>query len=79
MPKFTELTSTQSVKNHRATLVVRLSDVEAMALAQLCKRFGHDDAARFSNRHDGGQERDDMRSGMNTLERALAQAGFAPR
>jgi hypothetical protein len=31
-----------------------LRDAEAMALAQLCKRFTHDDAVRFSNRHDGG-------------------------
>jgi hypothetical protein len=52
---------------------------EAMALAQLTKRFTHDDATRFSNRHDGGRERDAMLEGVLALQRALAEAGFAPR
>jgi hypothetical protein len=50
-----------------------------MALAELAKRFTHDDAVRFSNRHDGGRERDAMLEGILSLQRALAEAGFAPR
>jgi hypothetical protein len=56
-----------------------LRDAEALALAQLCKRFTHDDAERFSNRHDGAAERDAMLEGVLALQQALADAGFAPR
>jgi hypothetical protein len=56
-----------------------LRDAEAMALAQLCKRFTHDDAVRFSNRHDGGADREAMLEGVFALQQALAEAGFAPR
>jgi hypothetical protein len=52
---------------------------EALALAQMCKRFTHDDAVRFSSRHDGGRERDAMLEGILSLRRGLAEAGFAPR
>jgi hypothetical protein len=52
---------------------------EAMALAQLCKRFCWEDAVRLSNRHDGGRERDAMLEGVLALQRALAEAGFSPR
>jgi hypothetical protein len=51
----------------------------AMALAQLAKRFTYEDAARLSNRHDGGHERDAMLEGIASLQRGLAEAGFAPR
>jgi hypothetical protein len=78
MPAFIDPHSMPAPKG-RIKLAIDFTDAEVMALAQLCKRFGYDDAARFSNRYDGGQERDDMRAAMNTLERALAQAGFAPR
>jgi hypothetical protein len=54
-------------------------DDQAMALAQMCKRFGYDDAERFANRFDGGRERDAILEGTSTLERALRDAGFAPR
>jgi hypothetical protein len=37
---------------------------EAIALAQLTKRFTHDDAVRFSNRHDSGRERNAMLEGV---------------
>jgi hypothetical protein len=40
---------------------------------------GYDDAERLSSRYDGGAERDLMLSGINKLQRALADAGFAPR
>jgi hypothetical protein len=52
---------------------------EAMALAQLTKRIGYDDAERLSSRYDGGQERDAMLAGIDKLQRALCEAGFAPR
>jgi hypothetical protein len=52
---------------------------QAMALAQLVKRLGYDDAERLSSRYDGGAERDAMLAGVDNLQRALADAGFAPR
>ena len=52
---------------------------EAHALAQFVKRIGYDDAERLSSRYDGGQEREAMRAGIDKLQRALAEAGFAPR
>ena len=63
----------------RMKIVIDLPDDQAMALAQLTKRMGHDDAERLSNRFDGGAERDAMLSGIDTLQRALREAGFAPR
>jgi hypothetical protein len=45
----------------------------------MCKRFTHDEAERFSNRHDGGAERDAMLERILALQQALAEAGFAPR
>jgi len=52
---------------------------EAMALAQLTKRFTYEDAVRLSSRHDGGRERGAMLEGILCLQRGLAEAGFAPR
>ena len=60
-------------------ILLELARDEAMALAELAKRFTHDDAVRFSNRHDGGRERDAMLAGIDKLQRALREAGFAPR
>jgi hypothetical protein len=60
-------------------IVLDLPDDQAMALAQMCKRFCHDDAVRFSNRHDNGREREAMLDGIRVLQKALAEAGFAPR
>jgi hypothetical protein len=61
-------------------LIIELPSAdEAMALAQLAKRFAYDDAVRLSNRHDGGRERDAMLEGILALQRGLAEAGFAPR
>ena len=62
-----------------ARIVIDLRDDEAMALAQLAKRFGYDDAERLSSRHDGGEERHAMLAGIGKLQRALADAGYAPR
>jgi hypothetical protein len=60
-------------------ITVEMPAKEAAAIAQLVKRFGYDDAERFSSRYDGGEERDDMLAGVDKLQRALAEAGFAPR
>jgi hypothetical protein len=60
-------------------IVLDIPDDQAMALAQLCKRFCYEDAVRFANPHDGGRERDAILDGTSTLQRALAVAGFAPR
>jgi hypothetical protein len=59
-------------------ITVDLPDDQAMALAQLVKRLGYD-AERLSSRYDGGYERDLMLAGIDKLQRALAEAGFAPR
>ena len=60
-------------------IVLELPNDQAMALAQLVKRLGYDDAERLSSRYDGGLERDAMLAGVDNLRRALAEAGFAPR
>jgi hypothetical protein len=60
-------------------ITVDLLEHEAMALAQLCKRFCWEDAVRFANPHDGGRERDAILEGTIVLQRALREAGFAPR
>ena len=60
-------------------IILELPADEARALAQLVKRLGYDDAERLSSRYDGGEERDAMLSGIDKLQRALAEAGFAPR
>ena len=60
-------------------LTLEIPDEEAMALAQLVKRLGYDDAERLSSRYDGGDERDAMLAGIDKLQRALAKAGYAPR
>ena len=60
-------------------ILLELARAEAMGLAQLCKRFTFNDAERFANRHDGGHERDAILDGIRALQRALAEAGFAPR
>ena len=60
-------------------IVLELPDDQAIALAQMCKRFCYEDAERFANRHDGGRERDAILEGILSLQRGLAEAGFAPR
>ena len=62
-----------------AKIIVNIPDHEAMALAQLCKRFTYEHAQRLSSRHDAGLECDAMLDGILALQRALADAGFAPR
>jgi len=50
---------------------------EAHAIAHLVKRL--DRSERLSHRYDRGAERDAMIAGIDKLQRALAEAGFAPR
>ncbi len=52
---------------------------EAHALAQLVKRLDRGDCERLSHCYDGGVERDAMIAGIDKLQRAVAEAGFAPR
>lgn len=61
------------------TITVTLSPERAMALAQMCKRFGFDHAVSLSSPHDGGRERDEMLEGVAALQRSLREAGYAPR
>jgi hypothetical protein len=60
-------------------IVLELPPDEGRALAQFVKRTGHDDCQRLASRYDGGQEADLMWSAVQKLQRALAEAGFAPR
>jgi hypothetical protein len=60
-------------------IILELPDDQAMALAQVCKRFCWEDAVRFANPHDGGRERDAILEATIVLQRALREAGFAPR
>ncbi len=61
------------------SITVALTESKADALAELCKRFGWDDATRLSHSFDGGKERDAMIDAVMSLRSALANAGFAPR
>jgi hypothetical protein len=56
-----------------------LPDDQARALAQLAKRFTHDHCKLLASRYDGGEEADAMWQGVLKLQRALAEAGLAPR
>ena len=55
-------------------IILELVNAEAMALAQLCKRFTYDDAERFADRHDG-REREAILDDISTLQKALAKRG----
>jgi hypothetical protein len=65
------------------TLTLELpSSDEAVALAQLVKRLGYEDVARFSSgriTYGGRSEADVMWAAVCALQRQLAEAGFAPR
>jgi alkylation response protein AidB-like acyl-CoA dehydrogenase len=65
--------------NDPVTLTLTLTEAEAEALAQMVKRFCWEDAERFGNRFDGGRERDGIWAAIGHLQRALREAGFAPR
>jgi hypothetical protein len=52
-------------------ILLELPDDQAMALAQMVKRFTYDDAVRFANPHDGGRERNAILDGTSALRQAL--------
>jgi hypothetical protein len=60
-------------------IVLDLPRDEAITLAQMCKRFIYDDAVRFSTKHDGGEERDNMMAAIYKLYAALKDSGINPR
>jgi hypothetical protein len=60
-------------------LAVDLSEEQAEALAKMVRRFRWEDAERLANRFDGGRERERILEAIARLERALADAGVAPR
>jgi len=66
-----------------ATITLRLPPPEADAFACLLKRMGYTECARLSNRFrqypDGRSETDVMWAGLQLVEHAFAEAGFAPR
>lgn len=63
--------------------VMHLNEDQALALAQLVKRFTYDDAQRLSNGFlryaDGRFERDVMLDAVCVVQRTLAEVGFEPR
>lgn len=63
-------------------ITVELSEHEALALAQMCKRFGHHHAVQLSSKfdfYDGAPEHDVMMDAVVKLQRALRERGMDPR
>lgn len=65
--------------SEKVRLRLDLSEQEAEALAEMAKRFTHEDGERFGNPYDQGRERDAILRGVAILREALAKEGFAPR
>ncbi len=59
--------------------LLELPPNEGRALAQFVKRTGNGDCQRLASRFDCGEEADAMWAAVQKLQRALAEAGFAPR
>lgn len=66
-------------KAKNVTIKVEMTEDQAWALAQLCKRFGLHHATELANAFDGGAERDHMIDAIGRLERALRKQGWDPR
>lgn len=60
----------------KLTVSFELTDKEALALAQFCKRTTHQDCADRAVSEDEAYL---MMDGINTLMRGLSEAGIAPR
>lgn len=58
------------------TVTVELTDAQALALAQLVKRFYYVDAEKLAVDQD---ETELMMAAVTRLQRALGEAGYAPR
>lgn len=59
-----------------------LPRLEAFAFAQMLKRFGYDDAAKYASRfdkYDGRCEQDVIWCAIQMIERQLKEQGIAPR
>jgi hypothetical protein len=66
----------------RAEIALGMRTNEATALAEFMTRLGYEDCTRFAASnvtYNGIPEADAIWSGLQTLQRALAEAGFAPR
>jgi hypothetical protein len=61
------------------TINFDLPEDQAFALAKMCNRLSYEDAERFASRFDGGREREAILDATTTLQRALRDAGIAPR
>lgn len=65
-----------------AKFAVTLTEDQAWALAQMCKRFTFEHSRELSDRHatyGGATEQEHMLDAVNVLRRCLRDAGFAPR
>jgi len=64
-----------------ADISLRLPDDEALALAQIVKRVDFETCARFGSPtvNYGGRSEADTIWCVNSFQRQLAEAGFAPR
>ena len=60
-------------------ILLELPPEQGHALAQFVKRTGFDDCKGLASRYDGGVEAEAMWEAICKLQRALAEAGFAPR
>lgn len=65
-----------SVELDKISLSLELSNTEAWALAQFCKRTTHQDCVNVSTSENEAYE---MMDGINAIMRTLAEAGIAPR
>lgn len=73
------MATTQAAAPYTVTVTVKLTEDEAEAMAQMCKRFGWDHANSLANAYDGGYERGQMLRAVAGLRLALDVAGFSPR
>lgn len=63
-------------------IVLRLPAADALALALFCKRIDFETCVRFASvftTYDGRAEADVIWSAVLSLQRQLAEAGYAPR
>ena len=58
------------------TVGLTLTDEQAEAVAQLCKRIALSDCRQLSASDDEAYQ---MQAGLNELQKALAKAGYSPR
>lgn len=66
------------MNNANSAVMIELSmtDEQAEAVAQLCKRIALSDCRQLSANDDEAYQ---MQAGLNELQKALADAGYSPR